>query len=105
VVDCGQVTNPDLMRAQVEGGIAFGLSAALLQEITVRDGQIEQDNFNNFRTLRASEMPRVEAHVVTGSERPGGLGEAPLTPISGAVANAIFDASGERRRRMPLESA
>jgi len=104
-VDCGQVTNPDLIRAQVEGGVAFGLSAALLEEITVTEGRVDQDNFHNFPVLRASGMPRVEAHIVDSRDRPGGMGETALTPIAGAVANAIWDASGERRRRLPLASS
>jgi isoquinoline 1-oxidoreductase beta subunit len=102
VVDCGQITNPDLMRAQIEGGVAFGLSAALLQQITVKDARVEQDNFHNFKVLQASLMPRVESHIIMETARPGGLGETPLTPIAGAVGNAIFAASGTRLRQLPL---
>jgi isoquinoline 1-oxidoreductase beta subunit len=104
-VDCGQVTNPDLVQAQIEGGTLFGLSAALLQQITVQQGRVVQDNFHNFRTLRAGQAPEIVGSIIASTERPGGMGEVCVTPVASAVGNAIFDAAGERRRSMPLGAA
>lgn len=102
VADCGQVVNPDLVQAQIEGGISFGLSAALLQQITLAGGRVRERNFDDYPLLSLSQMPRIEGHLIESSQRPGGMGEPPLPPIAAAVANAVFDATGQRLRRLPL---
>ena len=101
-VDCGTIVNPDIVRAQVEGGIAFGLGAALRHEITIEKGRVEQGNFDDFEPLRMNEMPEVEVHLVPSDEPPTGIGEPGLPPIAPAVANAIFRATGRRIRRLPF---
>ncbi|HUP45443.1 MAG TPA: xanthine dehydrogenase family protein molybdopterin-binding subunit [Thermoanaerobaculia bacterium] len=101
-IDCGTVVNPDHVRAQVEGGIVFGLSAALKGEITIRRGRVEQGNYNDYDVLRMDEMPRVEVHIIPSREAPGGVGEPPVPGVAPAVANAIFAATGKRLRRLPF---
>jgi isoquinoline 1-oxidoreductase beta subunit len=101
-VDCGTAVNPDIIAAQMEGGIGFGLSAALYGAITLKDGRVEQSNFNNYRVLRMSEMPKVEVHIVPSSEKPTGVGEPGVAPIGPAVANAIFAATGKRMHASPF---
>ena len=101
-VDAGLVVNPLGARAQVEGAVTYGLSAALYQEITVRDGQVVQHHFGDYPTLRIDEAPDVAVHFVDGDAAPAGLGEGALPPIAPAVANAVFAASGVRLRRMPF---
>ena len=103
-VDCGVAINPDVIRAQMEGGIAFGLSAILHGAITLKDGKVEQSNFNDYRVLRMNEMPRVEVHIVGSLEPPTGIGESVVPPIGPAVSNAIFAATGKRVRTLPLSS-
>ena len=103
-IDCGQVINPDMVQAQMEGGIVFGLTAALYGEITFEGGQTQQTNFNNYSMLRIQEMPRVEVHIVPSHESPGGSGEPPVPSIAPAVANAIFAATGKRLRRLPFQT-
>ncbi|MDP2810439.1 MAG: xanthine dehydrogenase family protein molybdopterin-binding subunit [Rhodocyclaceae bacterium] len=104
-VDCGIAVNPDIVRAQMEGGIVFGLTAALYGAITLREGQVEQSNFNDYPLLRMHEMPQIEVHIVPSSAPPSGVGE-PATPvIAPAVANALFAASGKRLRNLPLRLA
>jgi isoquinoline 1-oxidoreductase subunit beta len=103
-IDCGQVINPDMVAAQMEGGIVFGLTAALYGEITFDGGQTQQSNFNNYSMLRINEMPRVEVHIVPSHESPGGCGEPPVPSIAPAVANAIFAATGKRLRRLPFQT-
>ena len=104
-VDCGRVVNPDLVTMQVEGGIGFGLGAALHQEITLRHGAIEQTNFHEFRSLRMVEMPKVEVHIVPSDEHPTGIGEPGVPLVAPAVANAILKATGQPVRSMPLLKA
>lgn len=101
-VDCGIAVNPDVIRAQMEGGIGFGLSAALHGAITFRDGQVEQSNFHDYPILRIHEMPKVEVHIVASAEKPSGVGEPGVPPIAPAVANALFAATGQRLRTLPL---
>jgi isoquinoline 1-oxidoreductase beta subunit len=101
-VDCGTPINPDIITAQMEGGIAFGLSAVLHGSITLKDGRVEQDNFNNYRVLRMNEMPRVEVHIVPSTEPPTGVGEPGVAPLGPAVANAIFAATGKRIHVLPF---
>jgi isoquinoline 1-oxidoreductase beta subunit len=103
-VDCGVAVNPDVIRAQMEGGIGYGLSAALHGAITLKDGVVEQSNFHDYVPLRFDEMPSVEVHIVPSSEKPSGVGE-PATPvIAPAVANALFAATGKRLRKLPFDS-
>jgi isoquinoline 1-oxidoreductase beta subunit len=102
-VDCGMVVNPDGVRQQVEGAIAFGLSAALHGAITLEHGRVMQTNFDKYTPLRFSEMPEVEVHIVPSKERPSGIGEPGTPPIAPAVANAVFALTGERLRRMPFD--
>ncbi|MBI4466831.1 MAG: xanthine dehydrogenase family protein molybdopterin-binding subunit [Acidobacteria bacterium] len=104
-VDCGRVINPDIVKAQMESGIVYGLSAALKGEITIRDGAVEQANFNDYDMLRIDEMPEVEVYLVPSTEPPTGVGEPGVPPIAAAVANAIFAATGKRLRRLPVRPA
>lgn len=102
-VDCGVAVNPDVIRAQMEGGMGFGLAAALSSKITLKDGQVQQSNFHDYTVLRMNQMPAVEVHIVTSAEPPTGVGE-PATPvIAPAVANALFAATGQRFYQLPLQ--
>lgn len=103
-IDCGIAVNPDTVRAQMEGGIVFGLTAALNGEVTLDRGRVQQSNFNNYRMLRLSEMPKIEVHIVPNTEPVGGTGEPGVPPIAAAVANAIFAATGKRIRRLPIRA-
>jgi isoquinoline 1-oxidoreductase beta subunit len=103
-VDCGVAVNPDIVRAQVEGAVIFGITAALYGEITLKDGRVEQANFDTYQMLRISEAPAIEVHIVQSSEPPGGMGEAGTSAIVPAVANAIFAATGKRLRKMPVDA-
>ncbi len=101
--DCGLVVNPMTVEAQVQGAIAFGLSAALHSAITIQDGKVQQSNFHDYRVLRLSEMPKVEVHIVpSGADKPTGVGEPATPPIAPAVANALFALTGKRTRSLPL---
>jgi CO/xanthine dehydrogenase Mo-binding subunit len=104
-VDCGIAINPDLVKAQIEGGIIFRLSAALDQEITMIDGVVQQTNFDAFPPLRMHECPAIEVAVLPSTAAPTGVGEVGLPPIGPAVANAVFALTGVRLRRMPLQPA
>jgi isoquinoline 1-oxidoreductase beta subunit len=101
-VDCGRIVNPDTIKAQMESGITFGLSAALHGAITLENGRVEQGNFNDYPLVRLPAMPRVEVHIIESSEPPGGVGEPGVPPIAPAVANALFAACGARVRSLPL---
>jgi isoquinoline 1-oxidoreductase beta subunit len=101
-VDCGVPVNPDVIRAQMEGGVGFGLGALLHGEITLKDGEVEQSNFHDYVPLRMNEMPKVEVHIVPSTEAPTGVGEPGVPPIGPAVANAVFAATGKRVRELPL---
>ncbi len=103
-VDCGVAINPDNIRAQVEGGVGFALSAVLHGEITLKDGQVEQDNFGNYPLLRINEMPQVEVHIVASAAPPTGIGEPGVPPVAPAVANAILAATGKALTRLPLRT-
>jgi isoquinoline 1-oxidoreductase beta subunit len=105
VVDCGIVVNPDIVRAQVEGAIIFGLSAALHQEITIVNGVVQQTNFDTFPLLRMHECPEITVEILEVDRDPTGIGEPGLPPIAPAVGNAIFDLTGHRLRRLPLQAA
>jgi isoquinoline 1-oxidoreductase beta subunit len=101
-VDCGTPINPDVIAAQMEGGIGFGLGAALYGAITLKDGKVEQTNFDGYQVLRIDEMPKVEVHIVPSPEAPTGVGEPGVAPIGPAVANAVFAATGKRLRILPF---
>ena len=101
-VDCGIPINPDVITAQMEGGIGFGLGAVMYGAITLKNGHVEQDNFNSYRVLRMNEMPKVEVHIVPSGETPTGVGEPGVAPVGPAVANAIFAASGRRIHLLPF---
>jgi len=101
-IDCGVAVTPDVVRAQIEGGVAFGLSAALFGAITIKDGKAVQDNFDGYRLLRIGDMPVVEVHIVPSAAAPTGVGEPGVPPIAAAVANALFAATGKRIRKLPF---
>jgi len=101
-VDCGRYVNPDTIRAQMESAIAFGLSATLHSEITLKDGRVEQGNFHDYQILGLNEMPKVEVHIMPSMEKPGGIGEPGVPPVAPAVANAVFNAVGIRLRNLPM---
>lgn len=101
-VDCGTPINPDVIAAQMEGGIGFGLGAVLHGAITLKDGRIEQNNFDGYQVLRIDEMPKVEVHIVPSTEAPTGVGEPGVAPVGPAVANAIFAATGKRVHVLPF---
>jgi isoquinoline 1-oxidoreductase subunit beta len=104
-VDLGTPVNPDTIQAQVQSGTIFGITAALYGEITLKNGRVEQSNFDSYQMLRINEVPIIEVHVVPSSEPPGGLGEAGTSGILPAVSNAIFAATGKRLRKMPVDPA
>ncbi|PMS38784.1 isoquinoline 1-oxidoreductase beta subunit [Trinickia symbiotica] len=104
-VDCGTPINPDIIAAQMEGGIGFGLGAALSSAITLKDGHVEQNNFDGYQVLRIDAMPKVEVHIVPSNEAPTGVGEPGVAPIGPAVANAIFAATGKRVHVLPFAAA
>jgi isoquinoline 1-oxidoreductase beta subunit len=102
-VDCGVAVNPDIVRAQMEGGMGFGLAAALSSEITLSEGRVVQSNFHDYTVLRINQMPKVEVHIVNSAQPPTGVGE-PATPvIAPAVANALSAATGQHFNRLPLK--
>ncbi|MEI2415132.1 xanthine dehydrogenase family protein molybdopterin-binding subunit [Orrella sp. JC864] len=103
-VDCGIAINPDVVRAQMEGGIGFALSAALHGAITLADGVVEQSNFHDYPALRMNEMPQVQVHIVSSAQPPTGVGEPGVPPLAPALANAIFDAVGTRVRTLPIRT-
>jgi isoquinoline 1-oxidoreductase beta subunit len=104
-VDCGTVVNPDTVQAQVQSGIVFGATAALYGEITLKDGRVEQGNFDTYQMLRMNEAPAIDVHIVNSQEPPGGIGETGTSAIVPAIANAIFAATGKRLRKMPIDPA
>jgi isoquinoline 1-oxidoreductase beta subunit len=101
-VDCGIAINPDVIRAQIEGAIGFGLGASMYGAITLKDGAVEQSNFHDYQVLRIDDMPKVEVHIVPSREEPTGIGEPGVPPIGPAVANAVFAATGKRLRVLPF---
>ena len=103
-VDCGTVINPDGVKAQMEGSIVYGLTSTLKGEITIEKGAVAQSNFHEFELLQMHEMPKVEIYIVPSLEPPGGAGEPGLPPVAPAVANAIFNATGKRIRKLPITS-
>jgi isoquinoline 1-oxidoreductase beta subunit len=103
-VDCGIVVNPDVVRAQVEGGVGFALSAALHGAITLKDGVVEQSNFHDYAPIRITEMPKVEVHILPSAEKPTGIGEPGVPPLAPALANALAAATGKRVRSLPIRA-
>lgn len=103
-MDCGTVVNPNTVEAQIQSGLIFGATAALYGEITLKNGRVEQTNFDSYRMIRMNEAPAVEVHVVKSAEPPGGMGETGTSAIVPAIANAIFAATGKRLRKMPVDS-
>jgi isoquinoline 1-oxidoreductase beta subunit len=101
-VDCGMVVNPDTIEAQIQGGVIFGLTAALFSEITFKDGRVEQSNFTDYPMLRIDAAPPIEVHLVASSEAPGGIGEPGTAALAPALTNAIFAATGTRLRQLPV---
>ena len=101
-VDCGPVVNPAIVEAQMQGGIVYGLTAALWGEITIDKGRVKQSNFHDYRMLRMADMPEVEVHILPSSDTQGGVGEPGTPPIAPAVCNAIFAAKGKRIRKLPI---
>jgi isoquinoline 1-oxidoreductase beta subunit len=104
-VDCGIQINPDTIRAQIQGGVIFGLSAALYNGITFAQGRVQQGNFNDYRQMRINEIPPFDVHLITSEASPGGLGEVGTVSAAPALANAIFAATGVRLRRLPIDTA
>jgi isoquinoline 1-oxidoreductase beta subunit len=104
-VDCGMTVNPEIIRRQIEGAIVYGLSAALYEKITLKDGKVEQGNFHDYPVLRMSQMPKVEVHILPSTEKPGGIGEPGTPPIAPAVVNAIYAATGKRLRSLPIDTS
>jgi isoquinoline 1-oxidoreductase beta subunit len=102
-VDCGQVVNPDTVKAQIESGVVYGISAALWGEVTLKDGRVEQSNFHNYRVLRMNETPPIAVHLVRNGEAPGGIGEPGTAVTAAALGNAIYAATGKRLRKLPLQ--
>ncbi len=101
-VDCGVPVNPDVIKAQMEGGIGFGLGAVLYGAITLKAGAVEQSNFNDYQVLRIDDMPKVEVYIVPSTEKPTGVGEPGVPPVGPAVSNAVFAATGKRIRALPF---
>jgi len=102
-VDCGTVVNPDTVKAQIEGGIIFGIGGALYQEATLKNGRVEQSNFHDLRVLRINETPAIEVHLVRNFEAPGGIGEPGTAVTAPALTNAIFAVTGKRIRKLPVK--
>jgi isoquinoline 1-oxidoreductase subunit beta len=103
VVDTGIAVNPDTVRAQLEGGLIFGLTAALYGEVTIDKGRVQQSNFNDYRMLRIDQAPKIDVHVIQSGEAPGGIGETGVTAGPPALRNAIYAATGVALRRLPID--
>ena len=104
-VDCGRTINPDIVKAQMEGGIVFGLTAALKTEITLENGRVQQHNFYDYPMLRMFESPEIEVHIVPSEQSPTGVGEPSVPPVAPALTNAIFAVTGKRIRRLPIRAS
>jgi isoquinoline 1-oxidoreductase beta subunit len=102
-VDTGIVVNPDTVIAQLQGGLVFGLTAALYGNISIEKGRVRESNFHDYRMLRINEMPQIDVHLITSGEAPGGIGETGVTAAPPALANALFAATGIRLRRLPID--
>ena len=102
VVDCGQTVNPMTIRAQMQGAIVYGIGATLKSEITVKNGYINESNYDDYKVLRMDEMPQIDVHIIKNMEDPGGVGEPGLPPIAPSITNAVFAATGKRIRKLPI---
>ncbi|HSY95025.1 MAG TPA: molybdopterin cofactor-binding domain-containing protein, partial [Steroidobacteraceae bacterium] len=102
-VDAGIIVNPDTVVAQLQGGLIFGLTAALYGNITIAKGRVQQSNFNDYRMLRINEAPQIDVHLIKSAEAPGGIGETGVTAAPPALGNALFAATGIRLRRLPID--
>ena len=103
--DCGIVVHPDLVAAQLEGAINYGIAMAMTAKITFTDGKVDQSNFHDYTVLRMPEAPKIETYVVASKEKPSGIGELGTPPIAPAIGNAIFKATGKRVRQLPFSDA
>jgi CO/xanthine dehydrogenase Mo-binding subunit len=103
-VDCGKIVNPDTVKAQIEGGIIFGLSGALHGKITLTDGKVDQSNFHDYLVLRHNEAPEINVMLIDNDETPTGIGEPGVPPVAPAVCAADFAATGKRVRNLPIAS-
>jgi CO/xanthine dehydrogenase Mo-binding subunit len=101
-IDCGRAVNPDHVAAQVTSGIVYGLSGALLGDVSIKDGKVEQSNFHDYPVLRMIDTPPIEVHIVPSEAAPSGVGEPGLPPVAAAIGNAVFAATGKRLRKIPL---
>ena len=101
-VDCGQVVNPSIVIAQVEGSVIFGLTAALWGEINLKEGRAQQSNFDTYRLMRISEVPRIDTVILPSTEAVGGIGEPATALVAPAIANAVFTVTGRRIRSLPF---
>jgi len=104
-VDCGIGINPNTIEAQAQSAIVYGLTAVLYGEITLKDGRVEQSNFDNYRALRINEIPAIDIHIIDSGEAPGGMGEPGTCAVPPAVTNAIFAATGVRLRKLPIDTS
>jgi isoquinoline 1-oxidoreductase beta subunit len=104
-VDCGTAINPLGIEAQIQGAVAYGLSAVLHSELTLKNGKVEQSNFHDYRVLRLDDMPTVAVHIIESDAKMGGIGEPATAPISAAVANAVYALTKQRLRSLPLRLA
>jgi isoquinoline 1-oxidoreductase beta subunit len=101
-IECGIVINPDIVKAQMEGGIVMGLTAGLKGEITLENGRVQQNNLHDYPLLRIDEMPTIEVYIVSSDRNPSGVGEMAVPPTPPALLNAIFAATGKRIRKLPV---
>ena len=105
VLDCGQAVNPDIVRSQMEGGVIYGLTAALYGGLNLENGAIKESNFHDYPMLRMDASPEIEVVIIDSGTKPTGVGEPGLPPIAPAVANAVYKATGQRLRSLPLQLA
>jgi isoquinoline 1-oxidoreductase beta subunit len=103
-VDCGMFVNPNTIEAQIQGGVIFGITAALYDEVTIKDGRVQQSNFTDYRILRLDQTPAIDVHLVKNAEAPGGIGEPGTAALAPALTNAIYAATGKRLRQLPVGS-
>jgi isoquinoline 1-oxidoreductase beta subunit len=101
-IDCGQMVNPDIVRAQAEGSIIFGLTAALYDDINIAAGKVAEQNFNDYRLMRINEVPAIEVYLLESNEKPGGMGEPVVALVAPAICNAIYAANKKRLRTLPV---
>ena len=104
VIDCGQTVNPRIVESQLQSGIIYGLSAALWGDITLQNGRVQQQNFNDYRVLRLNETPEIDIHIIPSAAPPGGIGETGVPCVAPAICNAIFAATGRRLRSLPINA-